>query len=114
MSYLGDWNFLLQRFLFPRRKLFFIPKDRFVFRTDNGEFLCGLQYVDYGLKQWAFCVTYIESESKVEQPRVAATWAAELRNYALGKGASKCLVLFSPSGWPKDAFLLQKDGIIWG
>lgn len=110
-SSINNWNFRLQRLLFPRRKLFFLSDDRFVFTGSSGEFLCGLQYVDFGLKQWTFCVTDLVSSE--DERRAGALVAADLRDYALRQGAKECLVLFSPSGWPKDTFLLQKDGIIW-
>lgn len=64
--------------------------------------------MDFGLKQWAFCVTGLTAEC----PNGAGQ-AHELREYVISQGAKECLVLYSTSGWPKDAFRLQKDGIIW-
>lgn len=78
--------------------------------SSSGDFLCGLLHVDFGLKQWAFCVTQIFPK---EPAKDGAAIADELRAYILSHRAKECLVIYSPSGWPKDAFLLQKDGIIW-
>jgi hypothetical protein len=64
--------------------------------------------MDFGLKNWAFCITDLTAEKSL-----GVLVAQELRDYALSRGAKRCLVLFSPNGWPNEAFILQKDGIIW-
>jgi hypothetical protein len=106
--YLNDWSFRLQRFLFQHRRLFALSRRRFVFRSKKGDYLCGLQWMDFGLKNWAFCITDLTAEKEL-----GVVVAQELRDYALSRGAEKCLVLFSPNGWPKEPFSLQQDGILW-
>ena len=111
-SFCNSWSFRFQRFLFPKRVLFALSADRFVFRAKLGGCLCGFRYVDFGHKQWAFCVTHM-LVAEGQNTLGGITLASELRGHVLAHGAKECLVLFSPTGWPKDAFLLQKDGIIW-
>lgn len=64
--------------------------------------------MDFDLKNWAFCITGLTTE---KSRGVMA--AQELRDYAFSRGAKKCLVLFSPNGWLKEASTFQEDGIIW-
>lgn len=64
--------------------------------------------MDFGLKNWAFCITDFTTERAL-----SVVVAQELRDYALSRGAEKCLVLFSPNGWPEAPFSLQQDGILW-
>lgn len=110
--YFDEWSFRIQRFLFPHRKLYSLRGDRFVFEAAPNRFLCGLEFSDFGLRQSAFCVTRVITPSN-EPECHGSQLAAQLRDFALKHGDKECLVLYSPSGWPHEAWKLQKDGIIW-
>jgi len=115
--YFDEWSFRIQKFLRPRQKLYLLGdwgNNRFVFEGKPGHFLCGLEHKTCGdgIAQESFCITRIVIPGEKTQEGELAL-ASELLKHSLSHGAKRSLVLYSPSGWPREAWKLQKDGIIW-